>query len=72
MNQYKRALNYAGYGWPVLPLYGKTDGHCACKDGKIVNAPRNTRALETVCTMRLRPQVKSKNGGVSGPTPTSG
>jgi hypothetical protein len=35
-NQLSRALQYAGYGWPVLPLYGITkDGHCACITGTV-------------------------------------
>jgi putative DNA primase/helicase len=39
-NQLSRALQYAGYGWPVLPLYGITkDGHCACKTGKECKRP---------------------------------
>jgi hypothetical protein len=39
-NQLSRALQYAGYGWPVLPVFGFTkQGHCACGAGTKCNRP---------------------------------
>jgi putative DNA primase/helicase len=40
MNQYKRALKYAGLGWAVSPVYEiGQDRHCACAQGKDCTRP---------------------------------
>ncbi len=48
-----QALQYASFGWPVLPLHAIENGHCSCNDAACSSPgkhPRNTHGLTNAST----------------------